>query len=148
MAKGEIHMKWWKRIIPFSIFISLALMLISPLFGIMFLIGYMAGEPILSPDLDHQSTTSAEYRAMRNFGCLGVIFVMYFVPYAYLLPHRSFLSHFPIVSDLVRLAYILLIPAVLWLYFQMPINNTMLLGLAGVVAGLSLSTTVHFVLDR
>lgn len=146
MAKGIIHYKWWKRMIPLSIIISLALMLISPVLGIMCFVGYLLGN-FIEPDLDHLNITSSEYRAMRKFGCLGAIWVGAWLPYAYIFPHRSFFSHFPFVSDLVRITYILLIPAILWLYYQMPINNTMLLGLGGVVAGLSLATTVHYVLD-
>lgn len=147
MSDGKTHIIWWKRMFPFSIIISLILMLFSPIFAIMFLIGYAIGEPFLSADLDQIGLTSTEGRWMRKFGCLGVLFVMYFLPYAYIFPHRSFLSHFPIVSDLVRIAYILLIPAILWFYFQMPVDNTVLLGLAGAVSGLSLSTLVHYILD-
>lgn len=148
MAKGVIHLKWWKRMIPLSIIISIGLMFISPLFAIMFFIGYLAGEPILSADLDQVGLTNTEGNWMRKFGIFGVLFVMFWMPYAFIFPHRSFLSHFPIVSDLVRIAYLLLIPAILWWYYQMPISNTMLLGLGGVVAGLSLSTTIHYILDK
>lgn len=147
MPNGKTHIIWWKRVFPFSIIVSLILMLFSPIFAIMFLIGYAVGEPLFSADLDQIGLTSTDGRWMRNFGCLGVLFVMYFVPYAYMLPHRSFLSHFPVVSDLVRLAYILIIPSILWLYFQLPINNMVLLGLAGMLSGLSLSTLVHYLLD-
>lgn len=147
MAKGVVHLAWWKRILPFSIFVSLLLMWFSPLFGIMVLVGYLMGEPVLSADLDHQNITRNEYSAMRRFGCLGAIWVGYWQPYGFLFSHRSFWSHFPFVSDLIRLSYLLVIPAALWIYYQIPINNTVLVSLFGVTIGLSMSTTVHYLLD-
>jgi len=44
---------------------------------------------------------------------LGIVWFAIWFPYAKLMPHRSFWSHFPLVGTAVRLAYLLAIIALI-----------------------------------
>lgn len=65
---------------------------------------------VLQPDLDHDDGTISEYFVRGIGGAVQKVWWAYWWPYRRL-KHRSFLSHFPIVSTLVRLAY-----AFWWVY--------------------------------
>jgi len=66
----------------------------SLIFGISFLFGNF----MLSPDLDVKS------KSYSRWGILRFIWI----PYRKIFKHRSFLSHFPIVSSIVRVVYLIL----------------------------------------
>jgi len=71
-------------------------------------IGYLAGVVIsryITPDMDLVSITTTEYTMMRKFGLLGVLFVMYWMPYGHIMKHREKLSHMYIISSFVRALY-------------------------------------------
>lgn len=57
-------------------------------------------------DLDQIGITKNEGQMLKRFGCLSLPVLMIFMPYAYFIPHRSPLSHFPIVGTLGRDLYI------------------------------------------
>jgi len=121
--------------------------------------GTLAGL-FLTPDLDIDagSMSEEEVRKISPFG--ENIWWIYWYPYRILIPHRSFLSHFPIIGTLGRLFYLsipylvvtgityvvapdvfgLLAFAGLWLiffpYFQM------------FVLGLASSDLLHFFMDQ
>ncbi|MBD2019283.1 metal-binding protein [Leptolyngbya sp. FACHB-36] len=59
-------------------------------------IGYLVGGLLLSPDLDVKS------RPWRRWGWLRFIWL----PYQKLVPHRSWISHTPIVGTLIQLSYL------------------------------------------
>lgn len=72
---------------------------------------YLIGKALglmLTPDLDVDvGTPSARYiRAIPAVGpFLAKLWTWYWRPYAKLMPHRSFLSHGPIISTLIRVVY-------------------------------------------
>lgn len=105
---------------------------------------------IMDGDLDQIGLSSAEGRAMRAAGCIGVLWVMYWMPYAYIMPHRSFLSHFPYVSTAIRLAYLFAPILALAYYFGVlgyldhPI---VFAGLFGLWSGLGQADMIHYTLD-
>lgn len=81
--------------------------------GILAALGSAAGV-ILSPDLDHEAITLSDayiFIGLGNF--LGFLWMLYWRPYVWLVPHRSRLSHTPLVGTLVRVTYLLTIPAFL-----------------------------------
>jgi len=112
------------------------------------MVGYVIGNYV-TPDNDQITVTRSEGDLLRHFGLIGAIFVAYWFPYAYMARwvggHRSFLTHFPVISTLVRLVY-LLIPLMIYEreWFR---NENFLLGLLGVWIGLSLSDFLHWILD-
>lgn len=121
--------------------------------------GTLAGL-FLTPDLDIDagSMSEEEVRRISPFG--ENIWWVYWYPYRILIPHRSFLSHFPIIGTLGRLLYLsipyliitgityfiapgvfgLLALAGLWLIF-FPYFQMFVLGLAG-------SDLLHFFMDQ
>lgn len=70
--------------------------------------GYFLGRWI-DPDLDQLALTNAESRMMHEIPMLGMLFVASWFPYAYLARlvggHRSFWTHFPVVSTAIRIIY-------------------------------------------
>lgn len=111
--------------------------------------GYLFGA-YLDPDSDQINLTGADGRAIRKFGILGIMWVMYWMPYAWVMPHRSFFSHFPVVSTIIRDLYILLpVVAVLYyFYFDLyEVGNIVLPYLTCFILGQSMSDGVHYFLD-
>lgn len=72
----------------------------------MFLVGCLLGL-IVEPDLDVNRVTESERRLLRLFGPVAYIWIGLWLPYAIALPHRSPLSHLPILGTLLRIAYAL-----------------------------------------
>lgn len=62
--------------------------------------GFLLGGLYLSPDLDIRS------RPYRRWGLLR----WYWWPYQKLIPHRNWMSHWPIIGTAIRLGYLLVIP--------------------------------------
>lgn len=62
-----------------------------------FIAGYLFSTFLLSPDLDLPQSNPS-----RRWGPLKIIWF----PYQALFSHRSFFSHFPIISSLIRLVYL------------------------------------------
>lgn len=67
-------------------------------------IGSLSGL-LLTPDLD-VANGSISNKFARRAGCLvGLFWSAYWWPYRKLFPHRSFWSHGPIISTIIRLIY-------------------------------------------
>ena len=76
--------------------------------------GCLAGI-ILSPDLDVPSRTHSEYLVYRALGrFFGAVWFAFWWLYARLIPHRSPLSHFPLIGTFSRFLYVYLLGGVLW----------------------------------
>lgn len=119
-------------------------------------IGCLAGV-VLSPDLDQETLTFIEYKMMNQRNRLlalgGWLFALIFLPYAWAIPHRHWLSHGFIISTFIRLIYlaaIVVVPA--WLVF----GDSVITHLESVVssqefiyflAGLLISDTLHIIMD-
>ena len=73
---------------------------------------------LLEPDLDVDHITASENRLLTSkwLWLFGGLWFLFWLPYAKLMPHRSFFSHFPIVGTAIRLAYLILpVLGVLWI---------------------------------
>lgn len=84
---------------------------------------------------------------MRRLGILGVLWVMLWMPYAYLIPHRHWLSHAPFISGALRLVYLLAPPLALAVYLGAEWQPWMVDVIFGVWVGLSVSDSIHAGLD-
>jgi len=149
MSDGKTHFNWWFKFLPFSLVVSFVLMFFSFPFGMFTGVGYLLHLAV-EPDSDQISLTIMDGRMMRKFGIFGVLWVMYWMPYAFVFPHRSFLSHAPVVSTIIRLVY-LSIPVVVLSWYTGYFNKTNIVyifpAIMGTVVGLSFADTIHFVLD-
>ena len=143
MPSGRIHHFWWKRFRWLALTGAALFALLDLAIGAGFLAGYWLGKYV-EPDLDHRNFTGSEYRAMRELKFIGAILVGYFQPYAYLLPHRHFLSHTPIISTAIRFVYLFWWVGILWVKSD---NIILLNVMLGIFYGLCMSDTVHWMLD-
>ncbi len=112
-------------------------------------LGYLLGYYI-DPDLDQANITSAEWRIMRDLHILGSIIVAWFMPYGRLMKHRSFMSHFPVVSTSIRYAWLLAFPLFsvpMW-YTTPGILPSYWPVLLGIFLGLSIADGIHYTADR
>jgi uncharacterized metal-binding protein len=149
MPDGKTHFKWWMRGLPVVGGFSVAMAYPNPVFAAGNSLGYLMGA-VMDPDLDQIGLSSTEGRAMRSAGLLGVFWVMYWMPYAYILPHRSFWSHFPYISTAIRLAYLFAPFIGIAYYFDVLgyiEHPVVIMLLAGLWNGLSLADTIHYTLD-
>ena len=104
-------------------------------------LGYLLGK-FVTPDLDQSNITKTEWDAMRTAKLLGVIFVMYWLPYGYLMKHRSQHSHSYVWSTAIRMIYMFW-----WIVFLHPVSLVLFI-LFGVFLGLSVSDGIHIWLDQ
>lgn len=71
--------------------------------------GCLAGT-IITPDLDVDEPSHSHYAVGRRLGCAGfAVWRLIWLPYGKLIAHRSWVSHAPVVSTLIRVAYLGLI---------------------------------------
>lgn len=170
MADGKTHYTAWKYGSVAAVSAGVATAALGLYLGDMnvvaagpaIVVGYGLGRWI-SPDLDLVGANSDEGRMMKELKIVGALLFAWFSVYAYLMRfaglgkkgHRNFFSHFPGVSTVIRLAWLLLFPLVsipiyfsiqrgFGEYFVLPVTITCAVG---VVAGLSIADTLHYVLD-
>lgn len=101
------------------------------------------GDLFLSPDLDHHAGSLA----FRMWGPLRFIWE----PYARILPHRSVVSHFPLIGTAGRLIYLAAIAAPFVWLFELDALTAMAAlrsELIAALVGLELSNSLHFLADR
>lgn len=106
----------------------------------------------LTPDLDIDRVRILSSSVM---GKVGNIWRTYWYVYSRWLPHRSFLSHFPIVGTLVRLAYLGLLPLTINLFCYYSGNESYNLqevvgfvwDMRWIVAGLTIADLLHYLMD-
>lgn len=144
MASGRTH-----QIASASAFvvggITCAYYVLPPPVSQSVLLGLLTGI-FISPDLDIDAST-AEERLLEKIPIIGPIFSAVWqgiwFPYAKLIPHRSPISHWPILGTAVRAAYLWLIARVILLHFGIlpPAVDFWFLG------AWAIQDTLHWVLD-
>ena len=115
MASGKQHNKGIYIAFAVSSGISVPLAIANP-FNIPYLISFNIGilsGVVFNPDLDfaHRAFSfknPKRVEPVKRWGPLAIIWA----PYGFFIPHRSFLSHGPIISTLIRVGYFI---GCLWL---------------------------------
>jgi uncharacterized metal-binding protein len=69
------------------------------------IIGMGAGL-FLTPDLDQDNPVYSHYLTGKIYAPLKWIWNIIWLPYAKLIPHRSWVSHAPVVGTLIRIIYL------------------------------------------
>lgn len=87
-------------------------------------LGCMAGV-LITPDLDVDQPTRSNYVMYREAGLLpGAIWRALWLPYGLAIGHRSWVSHFPVISTLIRLAYLGVIAWFIWFSWSFRMSVT------------------------
>ncbi len=115
---------------------------------------------LISPDLDVNHGCDSIREIRRRFGKpVATIWRSIWYPYAVMVPHRSWVSHFPLAGTAFRLGYLYLVYFLLALVagaagiVHMPeihLTGQLLLSsnFTWVFAGLALADTLHFAMDQ
>ncbi len=115
--------------------------------------GCLAGM-LISPDLDVDHGSISHRLVRRSLGCLpGALWKLFWLPYARLIPHRSWLSHGPLIGTLLRLIYLLGIPAMLWSLLSLviplpPLTTPGWSWLPYMLMGLMAADALHALMDK
>ncbi|MEI7556799.1 metal-binding protein [Candidatus Chlorohelix sp.] len=120
----------------------------TPLECTVFWGGYTFATFLMNPDLDLESDGYESWGLLR----------FYWWPYQKAFAHRSFFSHFPIISTVLRIVYLLWLPILLTYFLgsaiQSSVRETVFDWVPGafpylifLVAGMMCSDTLHFFLD-
>lgn len=131
---------------------------IPPLQAVAASIGCLTGA-ILSPDADVDGGFLGHNHVRRVFGSvIGKVWEVAWFPYAKLVPHRHPISHAPVISTIIRLAYVglwmLLFGWLAWLAFRFDFDWAVVVGVLGsplfyaFFIGLTVSDTLHFLADQ
>lgn len=99
---------------------------------------------VVEPDLDVDHRTHSENLVYRHAGrAVGLLWQIYWYPYALLNPHRG-VSHWPLVGTLTRALYLLAPAIAAWAWQGWPVPWAIL---GYWFAGLCLADLAHIVLD-
>ena len=145
MPCGKTHAKFSLMLAPVVAVATLAITR-DPMYAVASGLGCLAGIP-LTPDLDQEGISSSEYWIIKWTLGLGFLWTMIWFPYALLCPHRSFISHFPIISTFLRLLYLSVLAALICYFCSLRIPAFDYLIAIWAVFGLVVSDSVHWALD-
>lgn len=120
-------------------------------------VGSLSGV-LLSPDLDIHRRTHSEYIVYKKLGNLaGALWFALWWPYSWFIPHRSNLSHFPILGTAIRLLYMFGWYVLFWFaaHELLPGIPPVSLGAFSIpiwiwwaIIGLAISDTAHYIMDK
>lgn len=148
MASGKVH-NAASAVLALPLGIALAV-LREPVEGIGAALGCLSGI-VLTPDLDQVGISISEWGMVKKLGPLGFLWMALWYFYARVIPHRSPLSHWPILGTALRLVYCLALLVAIWIILGRPVLPQMpawgWVFLRGWLRGLVVSDTGHWVLD-
>lgn len=130
--------------------LTLSLALVDWQFSLGNIVGYSCGRWI-DPDWDIFGSNNAEGRMVNEIPLLGHFLYGISSTYGSIFrrKHRSFLTHFPGVSTIIRLVFVLLFPFILGDYLGINfIGNGWHKFWVGFWAGLSQADGIHYYLDK
>ncbi len=120
--------------------------------GVMMLAGSCLGI-LLSPDLDQQGFSWIENKLRKSrvlpVSLFGYAHIIYWYPYALIIPHRHWSSHLPGVGTILRLAYLSpLFYFINGLTLNFPSSMINWDSLGWIITGLVLSDSLHWLFDN
>ena len=136
MSDGKTHATATTALVFPVAMTSMLLMPHDPLSGaIIGGLGCLTGL-IIDPDLDIENITRSEWQVIKRFWIFGMLWVVFWYPYARAIPHRSPLSHWPLLGTAGRVLYLLLWVAFWYPYaraipHRSPLSHWPLVGTAG-----------------
>lgn len=150
MSDGKTHATVTTALIFPVTAVSLLLMPDDPFSGAMAgAIGCATGL-IIDPDLDVDTITVSEWRMIKRFWIFGMLWVVIWYPYAWAIPHRSPLSHWPLIGTAGRVLYLLCLIKLTGAILGISV------GILGIISlplfqvwffGLVVADTAHFLMD-
>lgn len=102
----------------------------------------------VGPDNDMLTITEYEWWIVKKTMGLGYVWLGYWGPYATIFKHRSFWSHFPVVSTAIRILYIIPILYIISLVINIPFWDFLWDTFWWIGVGLMVSDTLHWILDN
>lgn len=112
--------------------------------------GVLAGL-VLTPDLDIDEGCISDRYVRRSVGPIGGgLWALYWMPYSRLIPHRSPLSHLPVLGTAIRLVYAGALPVAIYsvMHGALALPPIPLWVLGWFALGLACADTLHFLLDQ
>lgn len=101
---------------------------------------------LIGPDADVDTGNVSLAILRDDFGSIASnLWRIAWYPYARIIPHRHFVSHFPIISTAIRVAYITIVPFVLMRMMQIEIAFDWMFVYWFI--GLCISDTLHAIFD-
>ena len=149
MPDGGTHHKYYNRGYIVSIPVGIITSLWEWKFGLGYVVGYSLGRYV-DPDWDLMGTNAGEGRMVNEIPILGHLVFGVSSSYGSIFRkhHRSFWTHFPVVSTLIRLIFITVVPFVFLDSWGINlIGNEWYLFWLGLWAGLSHADAIHYYLD-
>ncbi len=149
MPQGFVHYRLFRVCYLIEIPEVFYLLLLNPTFAIAHFIGY-SFHRYCDNDWDILGTNKAESRAIHELSILG--YLLYGVSSIYgaifMRKHRSFVTHFPLVSTAIRLLFLFW-----WLPILIFINHWQIakwqwIALLGFWIGLSQADMIHWMADN
>ena len=148
MASGKVH-NAVSAILALPLGVALAATR-SPVEGIGAALGCLSGM-LLTPDLDLVGISVSEWGMVKKLGPLGFLWMALWYFYARAIPHRSPLSHWPILGTVLRLVYCMILLMIIWLILGRPVLPQMPMWgwafLRSWLLGLAISDLGHWALD-
>jgi uncharacterized metal-binding protein len=105
---------------------------------------------VLTPDLDVDGGCISDDFVREYAGRpAGWFWSLYWRPYSRIIPHRSRLSHAPVLGTALRLLYLSILPALVWWFASgaMPRPDFPSWSIWA-VGGLALADALHYLMDR
>lgn len=150
MPDGVTHFSYYKSGFRWAIPSSIVFTIGDWKFGIGNLVGYSLGR-YLDPDLDLMGSSSCEGRIVNEIPIFGHLIFGATSAYGsfFRRHHRSFWTHFPGLSTLIRLLFVGFVPFIIGDYLAINfIGDGWWKFWMGILVGLSQADTIHAVLDK
>jgi uncharacterized metal-binding protein len=151
MPNGKIHTSATLLLAAGTGILSVSLMQ-APAVTTALVGGCLAGL-VLTPDLDVDRGSISHRIVNRSAGQLvGFVWRLFWFPYSRMMPHRSWWSHMPVFSTIIRVVYLFLLPALAWWLASTVVDLPALRlpawdWLPTAFVGLVLSDTLHALMD-
>lgn len=156
MSSGLVHNKV-TFVASWPVSVVVAILTLNFWYAVVAMLGCLSGI-MFTPDLDLTITTRSEWLLIRRSKLIGYVWIIIWYPYAKFIPHRSWASHYPIISTFIRVVYFsvflfvvvglirLMFPSVSW-YLWFVWDNVSYKVYLSYLFGLVVSDTLHWFYD-